>query len=106
MASDKSSLRGVKFTLERANDGKHKWVGIFTDEDGKQTRTKFGSAGMTDYTLSKDKLRRANYLSRHRARENWNDPKSAGALSRWLLWGDSTSLQQNVASFRRRFSLS
>ena len=78
-----------------------KWRAVF--DDG--THTDFGSAGMTDYTLSKDKLRRANYLSRHRSRENWNDPKSAGALSRWILWGNSTSFDTNVASFRRKFSL-
>lgn len=87
--------------LVKATDSKHKWVAVFKDG----TRTPFGSAGMSDYTIHKDKLRRANYLSRHRTRENWNDPKTAGSLSRHLLWGDSTSLDRNLASFRRRFSL-
>jgi hypothetical protein len=87
--------------LEKATDGKHKWVAVF--EDG--TRTSFGAKGYEDYTQHGDKLRRANYLSRHRTTESWNKPKTAGALSRWLLWGDSTSLQTNLASYRRRFSL-
>jgi hypothetical protein len=78
-----------------------KWRAVF--DDG--TTTDFGQAGATDYTLSKDKLRRANYLSRHRSRENWNDPKSAGALARWILWGDSTSFEENVRAYRRRFLL-
>jgi hypothetical protein len=51
------------------------------------------------------KLRRANYLSRHRTSESWTNPKTAGALSRWLLWGDSTSFATNLADFKRRFSL-
>jgi hypothetical protein len=87
--------------LERATDKKHKWVAVFAD--GK--RVPFGAYGMEDYTQHKNKLRRANYLLRHRARENWNDPQTAGALSRWLLWGESTSLATNVRSFKKRFSL-
>jgi hypothetical protein len=95
----------TRLTLKRATDGKHKWVAVFRDDDGEQHNVPFGAAGMTDYTLSKDPLRRANYLSRHRSRESWSNPQSAGALSRWLLWGDSTSLQTNLAAFKRRFSL-
>lgn len=95
----------MKFTLEPATDGTHKYVGVFTDEDGHTTRIPFGAKGYTDYTISKDKLRRANYLSRHRTSETWTNPKTAGALSRWILWGDSTSLSTNLADFRRRFSL-
>jgi len=87
--------------LTPATDGKHKWIAEF--DDG--TRVSFGAKGYEDYTQHHDKLRRANYLSRHRTREDWNNPKTAGSLSRWILWGDSTSLQQNLASFRKRFSL-
>lgn len=87
--------------LERATDGKHKWVAVF--DDG--TRVPFGATGYSDFTQHKDKLRRARYLARHSSRETWNNPKTAGSLSRWILWGDSTSLQSNLASFRRRFSV-
>jgi hypothetical protein len=96
----------MKFALEPAMDRTHKWVGVFTDPiTKKERRVPFGSFGMSDYTLNKDPLRRANYLARHKTRENWNDPMTAGALSRWLLWGDSTSLQTNVRRFKQRFSL-
>ena len=87
--------------LVRATDGKHKWVAVFAD--GK--RVPFGAAGMTDYTLSKDKARRDRYLMRHRSRETWSNPRTAGSLSRWILWGDSTSLETNLRAFKRRFSL-
>lgn len=96
----------MKLTLIKSPNPEKKWRAVFTDKDGKETHTDFGSAGMTDYTLSKDPLRRARYLSRHKSRENWRDPTSAGALSRYLLWGDSTSLQQNLRNFKSRFSLS
>ena len=32
-------------------------------------------------------------------------PLTPGALSRWLLWGESRSLARNTAAFRRRFRL-
>ena len=89
------------FQLHRATDGKHKWVAEFADG----TKVSFGAKGYEDYTQHRDKLRRANYLSRHKTTENWRNPKTAGALSRWLLWGDSTSLEANIRAFKRRFSL-
>jgi hypothetical protein len=87
--------------VTRATDGKHKWVATFSDG----TQVPFGAKGYQDYTQHHDKLRRANYLSRHRTSESWTNPKTAGALSRWLLWGDSTSFATNLADFKRRFSL-
>jgi hypothetical protein len=96
----------MKFTLEPATDSTHKWVGVFTDETTKdERRIPFGAKGMSDYTLNKNPLRRQSYLSRHRSREDWSDPKTAGALSRWILW-EHTSIQEAVRKFRRRFSLS
>ena len=96
----------MKFTLEPATDSTHKWVGVFTDETTKdERRIPFGAKGMSDYTLNKNPLRRQSYLSRHRSREDWTDPKTAGALSRWILW-ESTSIQEAVRKFKRRFSLS
>jgi hypothetical protein len=95
----------MKFQLIKSPNPEKKWRAVFTDKDGKETHTDFGDATMQDYTQHHDKLRRENYLSRHRARENWNDPQTAGALSKWILWGESTSLPVNVRSFKRRFGL-
>lgn len=92
-------------TVTPAHDGKHKYTAVFTHADGSTKTIHFGAAGMTDYLQSKDKLRRERYLTRHRGREDWNNPETAGALSRHLLWGSSTSLATNLASFRKRFSL-
>lgn len=91
--------------IKSPNKGK-KWRAVFTEDDGTETHTDFGDATMSDYTMHKDRLRRANYLSRHKTRESWTNPKTAGALSRWILWGASTSLETNLRAFRRRFSLS
>lgn len=97
-------IRTMKFTLIKSPNPEKKWRGVFTDEDGKETHIDFGQSKATDYTLSKDKLRRDRYLTRHRSRENWNDPKSAGALSRWILW-NTPSFERNLSHFKQRFNL-
>ena len=64
----------------------------------------FGSAVSKTYLDTGDKKKREAYLARHKANENWNNPYSAGSLSRYLLWGDSTSLEANHQAFMRKFS--
>ena len=66
----------------------------------------FGQRGSQTYIDHGDERKRTAYLARHKSRENWDDPYSAGALSRWLLWGDSKSLDVNHATFMRRFGVS
>ena len=75
--------------------------------DGKHTDfgAKKNGVPMDDYTTTKDKEQRERYLKRHRANESWNNPRSAGALSRWILWGESTSIQKNIVDFKKRFNL-
>ena len=92
-------------SVKHATDGKHKYTAQFLQDNGRTKTTHFGAKGMDDYTLKGDKAQRERYLSRHKARENWNDPSTAAALSRWLLWGDSTSFAQNLHAFRSRFGL-
>jgi hypothetical protein len=95
----------MKFKLIPATDKVHKWVGIFIDDEGKETKVPFGQYGASDYTIHKNKLRRENYLNRHRPREDWNNPMTAGALSKMILWGNSTNLQTNVREFKDKFHL-
>jgi hypothetical protein len=52
-----------------------------------------------------DKKRRENYIKRHEKNEDWNNPMTAGALSRFLLWGPSTNLHTNIHLFKKRFGL-
>jgi len=85
--------------LEKANDGIHKWKAIF--KDGKTT--KFGASGMGDYTLTGDKEARRLYRIRHKKDLDTNNPQRAGYLSYYILWGDSTSITQNMKSFNKMF---
>lgn len=92
-------------SVTRANDGTHKWKAVFTREDGRKKTTYFGASGMDDYTITHDQEQRARYRDRHRKDLITNDPTKAGYLSYYILWGDSTSFQQNLSAYKKRFNL-
>ena len=69
------------------------------------SHVRFGTASNYVSNPRKTARDRAAYIARHRVNENHNDPLTPGALSRWLLWGESRSLARNTAAFRRRFRL-
>ena len=64
----------------------------------------FGASGYTDYTTNHDDEKKRLYLLRHRKNENWNNPMTSGALSRWILWNKPT-LNESISDFKRRFNL-
>jgi hypothetical protein len=87
--------------IELSNRKDKRFVAIFRHG----TRVHFGASEGSTYIDHKDKAKRAAYIARHGAsgKENWEDPYTPGALSRWLLWGDYTSIDDNVAAFKRKF---
>lgn len=84
----------------------HKFVARFKNPStGKIKQTRFGAQGYQDYTIHKDKERRERYRHRHQKDLRTNDPTRAGYLSYYILWGDSTSLQQNIRTYKKQFHL-
>lgn len=95
--------RRVKITKDNQTSKKYK--AEFYDATGKKVKTtRFGQDGASDFTKHKDQERKQRYLDRHRKRENWNDPTSAGALSRYVLWNKPT-VTESVKDFKKRFGL-
>jgi len=93
-----------KMVVKKSTKPGKKYVAVFTDSSsGRKKETNFGSAGATDYLLSKEKDRRARYRSRHQKDLQTKDPTRAGFLSYYLLWGASTSLRTNVSAYKKRF---
>jgi len=95
----------VKFYI--ANDGKHKLVAVF---DNPEQVIKFGAYGYDDYTIlyprdsKMAEKRKKAYLNRHRAREDWNDPRTAGALSKWILWNKPT-IEESIDDYIEHFNM-
>ena len=82
-----------------------KYAAVFLLPNGRQRTVRFGTASNYVSNPRKTVRDRAAYIARHRVNENHDDPLTPGALSRWLLWGESRSLARNTAAFRRRFRL-
>ena len=93
----------MKVTVTESERKDKRLKATFTS-DGKETSTHFGYKNGSTYIDHGDEKKRKAYLARHRVNENWDDPKTAGALSRWLLWGDHKTLQANVRAFKRKFT--
>jgi len=93
----------MKVVISKSDRSGKKYKAVFTDRDTQKT-IHFGSSLYEDMTQHKDPERRLNYLARHKAREDWSDPMTAGSLSRWILW-ETPSLQENIRIFKRKFNL-
>jgi hypothetical protein len=91
-------------SVHPAHDGTHKYEAVF-DNDGRKKTTKFGQKSADDYTKTHDKEQRARYIQRHQKDLATGDPTRAGFLSRYLLWGESTSMMANLRAYRARFNL-
>jgi len=101
------SDRPVSVKFGPGTSGNAKMKATFTDASGDTKTTQFGYRGMSDYTKHKDADRRSAYLARHGSKaqgENWKDPTTAGALSRYVLW-EKTSLPAAKSAFKKRFNL-
>jgi len=95
----------MKVVIKPSTSSGKKYMAIFTQEGKKIKTTHFGASGASDFTKNKDPKRKASYLARHKSNENWNDYKSAGSLSRYILWNKPT-LSASIASYKSRFRLS
>ena len=93
----------MKVALRKSTRKDKKWMMIF---DGKDIFKKvhFGAKGYEDYTISGDEDKKKAYLKRHSPREDWSDPMSAGALSRWILWNKPT-IKESFKDYAKRFKL-
>lgn len=95
----------MKFSVKRSNKKGKKLMAIFDCPKCKVKKViHFGASGMSDFTKHRDIQRKERYLKRHKKNENWNNPLTAGALSRWILWNKPT-LSASVEDFERRFKL-
>jgi Family of unknown function (DUF5754) len=70
-----------------------------------KTTIHFGSKNSKTFLDHNDKKKRENYILRHKANENWNDPLTAGTLSFYLLWGSSPDLYTNLNTYLKHFNI-
>ena len=94
-----------RVVVSRSTNDEKKLMAVFYDEEGDKIKTThFGARGMSDYTKHKDKERMGRYHDRHKSNENWRDPLSAGALSKWILW-NKPDLKTSFNNYKKQFNL-
>jgi len=95
----------MKMIIKKSDKSGKKYMAVFEKDNGRSKTTHFGQAGAPDYTLTGDKERRRLYRQRHNKDLKTNDPTRAGYLSYYILWGNSTSIKQNIRDYKKRFNL-
>ena len=78
-----------------------KYMAKVQSKDGGTKTVHFGATGYKDFTQHKDEERKANYLKRHKANEDWTDLKTAGFWALHLLWNKPT-LQASARELRSK----
>ena len=69
--------------------------------DNKKT-VHFGAQGASDFTIHKSEERKQRYVTRHRKREDWSDPETAGFYAKRILWNKPT-IQGSIKDTNQRF---
>jgi len=89
--------------VEKSNRKNKRFVAVFNDGE----RIHFGFKGGSTYIDHKDKEKRKNYRARHDVLEKkfYTDPKRPATLSRFILWGEATNLNQAIKDYEKKFNV-
>lgn len=68
-------------------------------------RHDFGSDVGKTFIDHGDLKKKSAWEARHRGNVNWNDSHSGIYFSRYLLWGDSKDLKQNIKSLEKKLNV-
>jgi len=93
--------------IGKSNRSDKRFVAVFRDKKDKKIKTThFGlkDAALGTFIDHNNEKLKVNYLKRHKPNEDWDDPTTAGALSRWILWNKKT-FKKSFDDYKKRFKL-
>jgi len=82
-----------------------KWDFTFKGNSKRTFTRSVGNSTRNNYTLHHNKTRRKHYLQRHAKNLNTGDPTRPGYISYYVLWGNSTSFEDNLKAYKKKFNL-
>ena len=85
----KSDRKGKRFVIEMPEMGHSHHFGALPFDKG------------TYIDHKNDKIKKA-WIARHKGDKNWNNKHSCIYYSRYLLWGDSTNLKDNIKLLEKK----
>jgi hypothetical protein len=89
-------------SLKPATGDKKYAATIKNKTTGREKTIKFGAKGYTDYTKGATEEQKKAYLTRHKARENWSDPTTAGFWAKHVLWNEK-SVAKSLAQTKSKY---
>jgi hypothetical protein len=101
MSSRSQKLKLVK--IVRSTNPEKKYMAVF-QQNGRTKVVHFGAAGYSDFTKHHDEERKQRYIIRHKAREHWDIPDTAGTLSLYILWNKPT-IRESIQDYKKKFKL-
>ena len=92
--------------IKPSSDPEKKLDVVLETDAGREKTVRIGARGMSDFTKHHDEERKARYIARHKAREDWklSGVLTSGFWSRWLLWNKDT-LAESRRDVKERFNL-
>lgn len=80
---------------------------VIVEDDKRKKTIHFGSgkpAGKGAFIDHKDPKIKDAWEARHKVREDWNDPFTAGFWSKWVLWNKET-LEDSIEDLEKKYSI-
>jgi hypothetical protein len=93
----------IQAIFSKSTNPKKKYKVIVTDGERKKT-IHFGQAGAEDFTIHKDEERKNRYIDRHKSRENFQDPFTAGFWALHSLW-NKKSINSSLKDIKDKFNI-
>ena len=88
-------------SLKKSNKPNKKLVITFSEPN---LTIHFGSKNSSTFLDHHDKVKRSNYLKRHKVNEDWNQI-NAGSLSAYILWGNTSDMYANLINYLDKFNI-
>lgn len=92
--------------IKKSDRAEKKYMALikYNDNQEKPKKVHFGASGYLDYTIGATEQQRTSYRARHNKEKN-QKYDTAGALSYYILWGDSRSMRENVKAYKKKYNL-
>lgn len=90
-------------SITKDKKGNKSYKAVFI-KNGKNKTVRFGTDSNFLNNPKKTKKDKINYIKRHKVNENFNNPESAGSLSKNILW-NTRNLETNINQFKNKFNL-
>ena len=90
----------MTFKIVKSNVKNKRYTAIIDNK-----KLHFGSATGSTYIDEGDEKKRTNYIKRHSKLNEDYTKVTPASLSRYVLWGSSPNINNNIIEFKKKFNL-